>query len=445
MYKRDNIGKCRSPDPVGETLMNKEEEQSQVCEEVKERKSKVRELEQELLHSETLLKDVQGQGCGKENLDIIRDHIQRLKERLEKAKKNLELAEQEEEQSQVCEEVKERKSKVRELEQDLLHSEALLKDWRLSMAKDKIPIIRDHIQRLNERLQKAKRDLELAEQSKIAEELQLEHKKTGMERLAKKAGKLKRDIEKEFQSPTIIDLTTPDKVLQCDRDKEKEAENVFLVRNLIAQVVSCRRGLNDQHFVTDQLFNEFELVFDDFKDYIVEKKKGWKTSKFQIGERLTFKEGMTKELLYEAFQFPCTVGDELLAMPYFTVTDIINGNIVVYWGADCTTPMTIKKVKFFKADLAENRCIECFVDMGPNNPRQWCGKWQCNDDLREARNIQAVKHTTEKQREVKRKLEMSERTEEEYEIKRITNIDTEKRTKSYSSHDVNRKTVKVPK
>ena len=26
-----------------------------------------------------------------------------------------------------------------------------------------------------------------------------------------------------------------------------------------------------------------------------------------------------------------------------------------------------------------NRCIECGVDMGACNPRQYCGKWKCND------------------------------------------------------------------
>ena len=25
-----------------------------------------------------------------------------------------------------------------------------------------------------------------------------------------------------------------------------------------------------------------------------------------------------------------------------------------------------------------NRCLECNVDMGRQNPRQLCGKWQCN-------------------------------------------------------------------
>ena len=26
-----------------------------------------------------------------------------------------------------------------------------------------------------------------------------------------------------------------------------------------------------------------------------------------------------------------------------------------------------------------NRCLECGVDMGDCNPRQYCGKWRCND------------------------------------------------------------------
>ena len=424
MYKCDGFGKCRSPDPVGETLMNTEEEQAQVCEEVEERKAKVRELEQELLTSEALLKDRQGQGIAKENLDIIRDHIQSLNERL-----------------------------VRELEQELLNAEALLKDWRLSFAKDKIPTIRDHIQRLNERLQKAKKNLELAEQSKIAEELQLESKKTGIERLATKRTKLQRDIAKEFskrpQSPAVIDLTTPDKVLQCDPDKEKEAENELHVRNLIAQVVSCRQSLNSHHFVNDQLYNEFELVVDELKEELIDLKKGWKTAKYQLGETLTFTEGMSVNLIVEAFH-DCYKARTLIEIPYFIVSDFRCGAIVVKWKGDINEELKIKNLKYFKKDVEEdgspkNRCVQCFTDMGPNNPRQLCGKTNCDDDLREARNIQAVKHTTEKQREVKRQLDTSERTEEEYEIKRKTNIDTEKRIKTFSSHDVNRKTVVVPK
>jgi heterodisulfide reductase subunit C len=26
-----------------------------------------------------------------------------------------------------------------------------------------------------------------------------------------------------------------------------------------------------------------------------------------------------------------------------------------------------------------NRCIECGIDMGECNPRQFCGKWQCDN------------------------------------------------------------------
>ena len=90
MYKRDGFGKCRSPDPVGETLMNTEEEQAQVCEEVEERKAKVRELEQELSASKALLKDYEnmpGPPIEKENLNAISDDIQRLNEGLKKGQK----------------------------------------------------------------------------------------------------------------------------------------------------------------------------------------------------------------------------------------------------------------------------------------------------------------------------------------------------------------------
>ena len=377
MYKRDGFGKCRSPDPVGETLMNTEEEQAQVCEEVEERKAKVRELEQELSASKALLKDYEnmpGPPIEKENLNAIKDDIQRLK--------------------------------------------------------------------------KAKRDLELAEQSKIAEELQLERKNTGTERLAKKERELKRDIAKEFskrsQSPAVIDLTTPDKVLQCDPDKEKEAENELHVRNLIAQVVSCRHSLNSHHFVNDQLYNEFELVMDELKEELIDLKKGWKTAKYQLGETLTFTEGMSVNLMFEAFH-DCYKARTLFEIPYFIVSDFRCGAIVVKWKGDSDEELKIKNLKYFKKDVEEdgspkNRCVQCFTDMGPNNPRQLCGKTNCDDDLREARNIQAVKHTTEKQREVKRQLDTSERTEEEYEIKRKTNIDTEKRIKSFTTHDVNKNT-----
>ena len=367
MYKRDGFGKCRSPDPVGETLMNTEEEQSEVC-----------ELEQELSASKALLKDYEnmpGPPIAEKNIKMVKDDIQRIKERL---------------------------------------------------------------------------------QSKIAEELQLERKKTGMERLATKERELKRDIEKEFskrpRSPTIIDLTTviPEKILECDRDKEKEAENELHVRNLIAQVVSCRQSLHSfHHFVDDKLYNEFELVMNELKEELIDLKKGWKTAKFQLGERLTFTEGMSVNLMSEAFH-DCWRARTLIEIPYFIVSDFRCGAIVVKWKGDINEELKIKNLKYFKKDVEEdgspkNRCVQCFTDMGPNNPRQLCGKTNCDDDLREARNIQAVKHTTEKQREVKRQLDTSERTEEEYEIKRKTNIDTEKRIKTFSSHDVNRKTVVVPK
>ena len=358
MYKRDGFGKCRSPDPVGETLMNTEEEQAQVC-----------ELEQELSASKALLKDYEnmpGPPIEKENLNAIRDNIQRVKERL---------------------------------------------------------------------------------QSKIAEELQLERKKTGMERLATKERELKRDIAKDFpkrpRSPTIADL-------QCDRDKEKEAENELHVRNFIAQAVSCRHSLNSfHHFVDDKLYNEFELVVDELKEELIDLKKGWKTAKYQLGETLTFTEGMSVNLMFEAFH-DCWRARTLIEIPYFIVSDFRCGAIVVKWKGDINEELKIKNLKYFKKDVEEdgspkNRCVQCFTDMGPNNPRQLCGKTNCDDDLREVRNIQAVKHTTEKQREVKRKLDTSERTEEEYEIKRKTNIDTEKRIKTFSSHDVSKKTVVVPK
>jgi hypothetical protein len=26
-----------------------------------------------------------------------------------------------------------------------------------------------------------------------------------------------------------------------------------------------------------------------------------------------------------------------------------------------------------------NRCVECGIDMGECNPRQYCGKWQCDN------------------------------------------------------------------
>ena len=30
----------------------------------------------------------------------------------------------------------------------------------------------------------------------------------------------------------------------------------------------------------------------------------------------------------------------------------------------------------------ENYCVECGVNMGPNNPRQLCGKWRCHNDYK---------------------------------------------------------------
>jgi hypothetical protein len=31
----------------------------------------------------------------------------------------------------------------------------------------------------------------------------------------------------------------------------------------------------------------------------------------------------------------------------------------------------------YSSDEEQNLCIECGIDMGPMNPRQLCGKWQC--------------------------------------------------------------------
>ena len=281
------------------------------------------------------------------------------------------------------------------------------------------------------------------EQLELAEELNMTVAKTGMERLATKEKDLKRDIAEDFpkrpRSPTIPDLSTvvPDTILQCDRDDEKAAENEVHVRTLIAQMVGCHNALNNHPFVDDQLYREFELVVDDLKEELVELKKGWKAAKYQLGETLTFREGMTTELVWEAFHDPFAA-KTLLEIPFFIVSDYECGAIVVKWKGDIREEMKIKNVKYFTSDECKNRCVQCFTDMGPNNPRQLCGKTNCDDDLREARNIQAVKHSTEKQREVKR--DISERTEEEYEIKRKTNIDTEKRIKSFTTHDVNKNT-----
>jgi len=42
------------------------------------------------------------------------------------------------------------------------------------------------------------------------------------------------------------------------------------------------------------------------------------------------------------------------------------------------------KKKIYGYDELENtwRCCECGVDMGPFNPRQLCGKYQCDSNFR---------------------------------------------------------------
>lgn len=41
------------------------------------------------------------------------------------------------------------------------------------------------------------------------------------------------------------------------------------------------------------------------------------------------------------------------------------------------------KKKIYGYDSAKNtwRCCGCGVDMGPNNPRQMCGKYKCDNEL----------------------------------------------------------------
>ena len=40
---------------------------------------------------------------------------------------------------------------------------------------------------------------------------------------------------------------------------------------------------------------------------------------------------------------------------------------------------TIKDEDCYSDGEPINRCIECGIDMGYCNPRQYCGKWKCND------------------------------------------------------------------
>ena len=45
-----------------------------------------------------------------------------------------------------------------------------------------------------------------------------------------------------------------------------------------------------------------------------------------------------------------------------------------WWNDDA-----VLRVLFTSSSLYENRCMECGCDMGPHNPRQLCGKWECID------------------------------------------------------------------
>jgi E3 ubiquitin-protein ligase DOA10 len=38
----------------------------------------------------------------------------------------------------------------------------------------------------------------------------------------------------------------------------------------------------------------------------------------------------------------------------------------------------VKKIEHLEEDEPKNRCVECGVDMGIDNPRQYCGKTQCD-------------------------------------------------------------------
>ena len=38
----------------------------------------------------------------------------------------------------------------------------------------------------------------------------------------------------------------------------------------------------------------------------------------------------------------------------------------------------VKKIEHLEGSEPKNRCIECGVDMGIDNPRQYCGKTQCD-------------------------------------------------------------------
>jgi len=39
------------------------------------------------------------------------------------------------------------------------------------------------------------------------------------------------------------------------------------------------------------------------------------------------------------------------------------------------------KVYGFNEKTMSFHCLTCGVDMGPQNPRQLCGKWRCLDDI----------------------------------------------------------------
>ncbi len=38
----------------------------------------------------------------------------------------------------------------------------------------------------------------------------------------------------------------------------------------------------------------------------------------------------------------------------------------------------VQKIEHLEEDEPKNRCVECGVDMGIDNPRQYCGKTQCD-------------------------------------------------------------------
>lgn len=51
--------------------------------------------------------------------------------------------------------------------------------------------------------------------------------------------------------------------------------------------------------------------------------------------------------------------------------------IIIYDSDEEVKEKEVKETENKEDDILVNRCLECGIDMGPQNPRQLCGKTRC--------------------------------------------------------------------